>query len=78
MGFNPVDRPRSAKAALLERQWDEMCRKMLERETPRQRLDRLSRETQIRRMPVRKLAALWLDASRMGFWKSWSAQKNDK
>jgi hypothetical protein len=75
VSYNPVDRQRSAKAALLQRRWDDMVKKMRETETPRQRLDRLSRETEIRRMPIKKLAGLWLDASRMGFWKAWSALK---
>jgi hypothetical protein len=70
VGYNPLDRRKTPRAQLLQRQWDAMIREMRELETPRQRLDRLRREEKIGKMTPKELALLWLDATRRGFWNA--------
>jgi hypothetical protein len=59
-----TERPKSAKTRLLELEWQAMALRL----TPKQKLDRLALFDRLRRMSIRELGNLWLDASR-GFWR---------
>jgi hypothetical protein len=60
------DRPKSAKSRLLEAAWAEMCAEMERKECTRKRLERLRIEAKLASLPIKQLAAIWLDFQRTG------------
>jgi hypothetical protein len=60
MSWSDDNRPKSARFRLLEAAWEAQARNM----TPRQKLERMHLMERLRRLPIRKLASIWLDLSR--------------